>query len=396
MVKYNFDTVYSRPDSEKWMEQRRKFGVDGLVSLWEADMDFQSPEPVVQALVDRAKTGIYGYVHKPETYNHAIIEWISRRHGWTPQTEWLLHSPMLMTAVLLYLKRFCAPEDKVVFQTPIYYPFYDVVKYAGREALFNPLIHNEKTCRYNMDFDNLEQQFQKGGKVFILCTPHNPAGMVWTREELLHLGQLCQKYDVRVIADEAHADFTFHGHTYTPFASLGEDFRHRSMTLLSPGKTFNLAGTHQAVIIIPDPETRAEMGKQIGMLDIEKNNCFSLVAVEAGYRGGEDWLRQAMAYIETNMEYVIHFCREQIPEIKAVKPEGTYLMWLDCRGFGFSSGDELGKFMTHRAHVGLCEGYWFGEQGAGFERLNVACPRSVLAQAMEQIANAAEELRRRK
>ncbi len=393
MEKYDFNVVYPRNDSEKWMELQRKFGSEGLVSLWEADMDFRSAEPIVQALTERARSGIYGYVHKGPSYNEAIAAWTAARHHWRIDTDWLLHAPMVMTAVLFFLRRFSAPGEKVVFQTPIYYPFYDIVKYAEREALYSPLRYNEEAHRYDMDFEDLERQFRNGGKIFILVNPHNPAGMVWSRSDLERVGELCLRYDVKVIADEAHADFVFGARPYTPFASLSPELAAVSMTLLSPGKTFNLAGTHQAVIIVPDGAMRAELARQIGMLDIEKNNCFSLVAVEAGYRAGGEWLRQVMAYIDSNMDYVIDFCRTRIPEIRAVKPEGTYLMWLDCRGLGFRDGPALGDFMVHQARVGLCEGYWFGEQGAGFERLNVACPRATLSEGLERIAAAVEKRR---
>ena len=389
---YDFDTVYERKDSEKWMEQMRKFGADGLVSLWEADMDFKTAPPIIEAVTEKARQGIYGYVHKSPSYNEAICVWVKKKHGWEIEPSWISHTPMLMTAVLEYLREFTEPGEKMVYHTPVYYPFYDVVPNAGREAIFSPMTYNGS--RYEIDFEDLEEKFKtKGVKVYALLNPHNPGGTIWSKDELIRLGNLCLKYGISVISDEAHSDLALGGREFVPFASICKEFADITMTLHSPGKTFNLAGTHQAVIIISNEAVRKRFDKRIGMMDIEKNNCFSLVAVEAGYRHGEDWLKHAMAYIESNMDYVVDFCKNRIPEIKAVKPEGTYLMWLDCWEL-FTDGKALGEFMVGKAKVGFAEGYWFGEGAAGFERLNAACPRKTLEKAMEQIEKAVIELRK--
>lgn len=387
---YDFDTEYPRTNSEKWMELERKFGAEGLIPLWEADMDFRSPKPVIDALVMRAEEGIFGYVHKSGSYNEAIAAWIASKHGVCIDPSWILHAPMVMTAIHLFLDEFSKPGDRIVLQTPAYYPFYDVIPGVGRKAVFNPLQLQEG--RYNVDFEDLERKFSEGARVMLLCNPQNPGGSVWTREELEKVGALCLEYDVKVIADEAHADFALFGNKYTPFASVLPGLAENTMTLLSPGKTFNLAGTHQAVILLPEEKMRSRMLRRLGMLDIEKNNCFGLVAVEAGYRYGGEWLSQVISYIEANMDFVIGFCKEKIPRIAAVRPQGTYLMWLDCRALGLGA-EALGEFMVKKAKVGMAEGYWFGKEGEGFSRMNVACPRALLERALRQIKEAANCLK---
>lgn len=392
MEQYNFDVVYKRTNSEKWMELDRKFGASDLLSFWEADMDFQSPKPVVDALVKRAAEGIYGYPHKPGSYNEAVRGWFSRRHGWQFPEEWMCYTPLLMTAVAIYIREATELGDGVILQTPIYYPFYDVVANTGRKVVRNPMKLVEG--RYEMDFDDLEKKIKEGAKLLVLCNPHNPGGRVWTRTELERAGELCVKYGVRVIADEAHGDFTWGDNKYTPFASLSPAFAENAMTLLSPGKTFNVAGTQQAVILIGDGKMRTRFQKQTGILDIDRNNCFSMVAVEAAYRYGEDWFDQVRAYIEANMDFAAAFCQERIPGIKAAKPEGTYLIWMDCRGLGMT-GKELNRFMVEEAKVGFGEGMWFGPEGEGFERCTAACPRTILKEGLERVAQAVNRPRQK-
>jgi len=385
MFVYDFDAVYPRTNSEKWMELDQRFGATDLVALWEADMDFRSAQPIVEALIERASEGIYGYVHKPASYNEAITAWYRDRHNFLIESEWLLHAPMAMAAVVIFLRLFTRPGDGIAIQTPAYYPFYGVIEGAGRTIVRNPLIYRDG--KYEMDLENLEQAFKLGAKVFVLCNPQNPGGRVWTTAELRAVGDLCRRYGAKVIADEVHADLCRRDHRYVAYSSVAPEFRDASMTLLSPGKTFNLAGIHQAVAIIPDPDLREPFASEISLLEIEKNNCFSTVAVEAGYRHGGGWLDQALAYIEGNLLYADDFFRTRVPEIGATVPEGTYLMWLDCRGLNMNAM-ELERFMVEEAKVGLGEGYWFGPEGEGFERLNVACPRATLAEGLERIERA--------
>ena len=386
---YQFDQVYERKNSEKWMELQRKFGASDLISFWEADMDFKTAQPVIDALVCRAQEGIFGYPSKSPTYQEAVRSWFRQYHQWDFPKEWILHTPMAMTAVAFYIQEVTKPGDGVILQTPMYYPFYGTIQQMGRKIMRNSL--REQDGRYELDFENLEYLLSTGGKLVVLCNPHNPTGRVWTKEELIRIGELCLRYGAAVIADEVHCDFTWGSHRYIPFASLTSEFAQICMTILSPGKTFNLAGTKQAIILIKDEKIKERVLAHAELLDIDRNNCFSLVATETAYREGRDWFEQVSRYIEENMDFASSFCKERIPLIQARKPEGTYLMWLDCRGLGLS-GSELNRFMVEQAKVGFGEGIWFGPEGAGFERCTAACPRPILQRGLEQIESAVKKL----
>ena len=386
---YQFDQVYERKNSEKWMELQRKFGASDLISFWEADMDFKTAQPVIDALVCRAQEGIFGYPSKSPTYQEAVRSWFRQYHQWDFPKEWILHTPMAMTAVAFYIQEVTKPGDGVILQTPMYYPFYGTIQQMGRKIMRNSL--REQDGRYELDFENLEYLLSTGGKLVVLCNPHNPTGRVWTKEELIRIGELCLRYGAAVIADEVHCHFTWGSHRYIPFASLTSEFAQICMTILSPGKTFNLAGTKQAIILIKDEKIKERVLAHAELLDIDRNNCFSLVATETAYREGRDWFEQVSRYIEENMDFASSFCKERIPQIQARKPEGTYLMWLDCRGLGLS-GSELNRFMVEQAKVGFGEGIWFGPEGAGFERCTAACPRPILQRGLEQIESAVKKL----
>lgn len=387
-MKYDFDTVYERKNSEKWMELQRKFGATDLVSFWEADMDFRSAKPVIDALVARAEEGIYGYTTKSPTYKDAVCGWYSSRHGLEINHDWIVHTPMVITAVAIYIRCVTEPGDGIILTTPMYYPFYDVIADTGRKVMRNVL--KLKNDRYQIDFEDLEAKMKDGAKIMVVCNPHNPTGTVWTEEELRKIGDLCMQYGVKVIADEVHADFTWDDHKYTPYSSLSDEYRKNCMTLLSPGKTFNLAGTKQAIVVIEDEDIRKKFEKETEILDIDRNNCFSMVATEVAYREGGEWFEQVCEYIEANMDYAVEYFKEHAPKIKARKPEGTYLMWLDCRELGLS-GEELNRFMVEKAKVGCGEGMWFGPEGVGFERCTLACPRSILQEGLERICKAVNE-----
>ena len=388
-MSYQFDEGYERKNSEKWMELQRKFGASDLISFWEADMDFKTAQPVIDALVCRAQEGIFGYPSKSPTYQEAVRSWFRQYHQWDFPKEWILHTPMAMTAVAFYIQEVTKPGDGVILQTPMYYPFYGTIQQMGRKIMRNSL--REQDGRYELDFENLEYLLSTGGKLVVLCNPHNPTGRVWTKEELIRIGELCLRYGAAVIADEVHCDFTWGSHRYIPFASLTSEFAQICMTILSPGKTFNLAGTKQAIILIKDEKIKERVLAHAELLDIDRNNCFSLVATETAYREGRDWFEQVSRYIEENMDFASSFCKERIPQIQARKPEGTYLMWLDCRGLGLS-GSELNRFMVEQAKVGFGEGIWFGPEGAGFERCTAACPRPILQRGLEQIESAVKKL----
>lgn len=389
LTTYNFDQVLTRTNAGKWLDQKKKFGTNDLLSFWIADMDFQSPQPVIDAIKERAEEGIYGYAYRPESYFTSFQDWFLRRHTWNVKEDWLIHTPLAMTAITLYIQLNTQPGDKIILQPPMYYPFFDIIKKLDREVVVNPL--KLKQGKYVMDYEDLEAKIvDENVKMFVLCNPHNPVGRVWKKEELLRLGEICYKHQVKVIADEVHSDFTFGDHTYIPFASLSETNEQHSITIVSPSKTFNLAGLQQSIAIVPNREIFKAMKKQIYVLDMERNNCFSVVATEAGYRYGEDWLRQLLDYMEKNIEFAIKYCEENIPEIKPNRPEGTYLVWLDCKGLGLK-GEALNTFFVEQAKVGLASGHWFGTGGEHHARLNIGCPRSILKEGLERIKRAVQE-----
>ncbi|SEP30369.1 MalY/PatB family protein [Propionispora vibrioides] len=386
-MKYDFDTVIDRTNNfaAKYDEIGLKFGREDLVPLWVADMDFRTAEPIIEAIRQRAEQGIFGYTSRPKSYFAAVSEWLSRRHGWSADPSLMLHSPGVVPSLSMMIQHFTEPGDKIIIQSPVYYPFFDVVRSHGRQLLENPL--KNVNGRYEMDYDHLAELAAQGAKYLLLCSPHNPVGRVWHKDELVRLGQLCLRHGVTVIADEIHSDLVYSAHKHIPFASISEEFRQNTITCIAPSKTFNLAGLQASIVIFPNREYKARFDAILGNLDIRRNNCFSLVAVEAAYRQGEEWLEQVNAYIKDNFAYIGDFCRTHIPEIKPNEPEGTYLVWLDCRELGLNR-TELHDFMLNEAKLALDDGFWFSEQADGYMRLNAACPRSILTKALTQLKQA--------
>lgn len=388
-----FDRIYDRSGSNaaKLEEMELRFGRSGLIPLWVADMDFPSPEAVTTAIAERASQGIFGYTSRPDSYYEAMIQWYSSRHGWHIDKSWPIHCPAVVTALSILVEEMSAPEEGILIQSPVYNPFYDVIRGRGRRVVENHLIRDGMD--YTIDYEDLDRKLAEV-KLMILCNPHNPTGRVWRREELMRIGALCLKHGVRVIADEIHADFVFAPHRYIPFASLSEPIRDITVTCLSATKTFNLAGLQASFVIFPLAEERARFDQHLGVLDIRRNNCFSLVAVEAAYRHGEPWLKDLMAYLAGNIRFVRDFLSREIPEIIPNDPEGTYLIWLDCSALEMDDA-ELSRFMVQEAGVALGAGIVYGPGGSRFMRMNVACARTVLEKALDQIKTAVGRRRAR-
>lgn len=386
-MKYNFDEVIDRSDnfSAKYDELEAKFGRSDLVSLWVADMDFRAAEPIMKAIRDRAEQGIFGYTSRPESYYGAMKNWYKTRYNWDMEKDHIIHSPGVVPTLSLIMKLFTEPGDKIIIQSPVYYPFFNVVKDNDRELLLNPL--KKVDGDYYMDFEDLEKKIDEKVKFLILCNPHNPIGRVWTKEELTKLGEMCIKNNITVIADEIHGDLVYDGKRYTPFASISEEFRVNSISCLSATKTFNIAGLQASFAVFPDKEMHDKFDEFLGILDIKRNNCFSLVAMEAAYAKGGEWLDQVLVYIRENMKFVKEYCEKHIPQIKANMPEGTYLVWLDCNELGLSD-EALNDFFVNKARVALDGGSWFGDEGKGYMRLNVACPRATLEEGLDRIKEA--------
>ncbi|KIL35992.1 cystathionine beta-lyase [Cohnella kolymensis] len=387
-MKYDFDKVIDRTNtaSYKWDQSEKMFGRAGVLPLWVADMDFQAPKEVVEAITRRAEHGLYGYSFRTQTYYDAIIGWLSRRHGWNIEQDWITSSPGVVPAMSVIVQAFTEPGDSIILQSPVYYPFYDVIQLNGRKVVDNALVL--KDGQYTMDFDLLERQAQEGAKMLLLCSPHNPGGRVWSREELQRVGDICVKYNILVVADEIHHDLVFPGHKHIPFASISESFAQQSITCMAPSKTFNLAGLAAAVVIIPNSEHRTKYNQLLKTLSLHMESYFGLTAIESAYTYGDEWLDQLIPYLEGNLETLIQFVGEHLPQVNVIKPEGTYLVWLDCRGIS-DDPQTLKKLMWEKAGVAFNEGSMFGKQGAGFLRVNIACPRSLLLKALQQFAEAA-------
>jgi len=392
-MKYDFDAVIDRTKNfaAKYDELGKKFGRTDLIPLWVADMDFKVAEPITKAIQERAEQGIFGYTSRPDSYFEAIQQWLERRHGWATDTQLMIHCPGVVPSLSLLIQNFTQPGDKIIIQSPVYYPFFDVVNSSGRTLVENPL--KLVNGHYEMDYDHLEESAKNGAKLLLLCSPHNPVGRVWKKAELVRLGEICLAHGVRVIADEIHSDLVFSGHIHTPFAMISEEFRKNTFSCIAPSKTFNLAGLQASVTIFPNKEDRDKFDKMLGDLDIRRNNCFSLVATEAAYRHGEEWLEQVKEYIEGNFAYIQDYCQKHIPQIHPNFPEGTYLVWIDCQQLGMDK-DELHNFILNEAGIAMDDGFWFSNAYAGYMRLNAACPRSIIAKALHQWKNAIEKIAR--
>jgi cystathionine beta-lyase len=358
--------------------------------MWVADMDFRSPPAVVEAIVNRAKQGIYGYTIRTPGYYDAIISWQQRRHNWQVEQEWLSSCPGIVAALSIIVSVFTQPGDKVLLQSPVYTPFYKVISENGREIVNNELVLRDG--KYRIDFDRLEEQLRSGVKLMLLCSPHNPVGRVWQRDELMRLGELCLNYNTLVVSDEIHCDLVYPGQRHIPFASLSEEFAQNSITCIAPSKTFNLAGLQTSVIILPNRELRNRYNRALKARGLYPENFFGVTAVEAAYNHGEEWLEQLLRYLQGNLDFLTSYIAEHISEIKVIKPEGTYLVWLHCRALGMDA-NRIKQWMYHEAKVALIEGSSFGKNGEGFLRMNIACPRSVLAEALARIRQAAEKVR---
>lgn len=392
-MNYDFDKITDRQytGSIKWDFNQRIFGREDILPLWVADMDFQAPEAVVEALVNRARHGIYGYSDGMEGYYKAIIDWMQVRHGWEIQRDWITFSPGIVPALNELVRSLTIPGEKILIQPPVYPPFFQAIRNHGREVVNSKL--TLENGRYTMDFEDLEEKFASGVKMMILCNPHNPVGRVWERGELERLGQLCLAHDILVISDEIHGDLIYEGYHHIPFASLSPELAAQSIVCTAPSKTFNLAGLQTSNLIIPNAKYRQAFQASLNLTGIHFPNVFGITAMEAAYRHGEDWLEQLMIYLKGNVEFLMSFLERKLPQIQAIQPEGTYLVWLDFRALGMEP-KALHKFLVHKAGVGLNAGYLFGPGGEGFERINLGCPRSILEDGLQRIKTAVKGLER--
>lgn len=384
-MQYDFDTPIDRTHtwSIKHDFKKENGKPDDILPLWVADMDFRSPDSVVEALKKAVDHGIFGYSRADESYFDAVAAWYQKRHHLTLQPEWMTCTPGIVFALSIAVRAFTQEGDAVLIQPPVYHPFSRAILRNKRTLVENPLVL--KDGHYEMDLEDLEQKvLDEHVKLMILCNPHNPVGRVWTREELTALADICLRHHVYVISDEIHGDFVWQGHEQTPYASISEEACLHSMMCTAPSKTFNLAGMATSNLFIPDPEMRRKFRSELLDVGQENMNRLGLFACRAAYEGGGEWLDQLIGYLAGNLALVRDFCKNRVPQIQLVEPEGTYLAWLDCRELGMTD-DELMAFFSDEAKVWLDPGTHSGEQGSGFMRFNLGSSRSVIAQALDQI-----------
>ena len=389
-MKYDFDRVIDRRNTYSIKYDPASRGKpDDVLPMWVADMDFAAPPCVTDALVARAKHGIFGYSESDAAYYAALQKWFGERFGWSVEREWLICTPGVVNALYVAVRAFTKPGDAVVVQNPVYYPFNSAVKQTGRELLVNELVydrHAPNEGRYTIDFDDFESKI-KQAKLFIMCNPHNPVGRVWTRDELIRMGEICLRHGVTVIADEIHQDIVFPGRRHLVFAAVDERFSGITVTCTTPSKTFNLAGLLHANIFISNKTLHAQFKQEYANCGLSQPGIMGLAACEAAYANGAEWVDELASYLAGNTALIREFLAARIPAIKLIEPEGTYLAWLDFSALTLSDA-ELDNAITGKAKLWLNSGPMFGKGGSGFQRMNAACPRSVLQKALERLEKA--------
>lgn len=357
-----------------------------ILPLWVADMDFRSPPAVVEALKEAAEFGVFGYSDSGDAYFGAVRNWYRRRFGWEVDRSWLVETPGVVFAVCAAIRAFTSPGEAVMVQRPVYHPLFRSVSANGRVLVNNPLVYSDGA--YSIDFADFESKIVRNHvKLFLLCSPHNPVGRVWTKAELTRLGEICVRHRVLVVADEIHADFVYPGNTHSVFASLKPEFLNCTVTCTAPSKTFNLAGLQASNIFIANPELRRRFREEIGRGGLADLNLMGVAACRAAYEHGEDWLEELKRYLAGNLGFLREFLKERIPRIRLVEPQGTYLLWLDCSGLGLSDA-QLNRLLVRKARIWLNEGTLFGPEGSGFQRINIGCPRKILAEALSRLERA--------
>ncbi len=382
-----FDEVINRREVPALKVHRMVLGADGmgLFPAGVADMDFRAPQVVLDAMAQRLAHGVFGYETVPDGLIPALTAWMKTRHGWDVHPDHILRAPNVLNSLSMAANLFSDPGDGIIVQPPVFFDFADIIAENGRRMVENPLVLS--SGRYEMDFDGLEAcAADPRTKMLFLCNPHNPVGRVWTKTELAKLGAICRANGVVVVSDEIHADITFRDHTYTPFASISQADALNSITCLSPAKSFNIAACCAAFTVIPEETRRAVFKAENSRLTVNKNNAFASVAMEAAYKDGNPWLDSAIAYIEDNLA-LVRACLADLPEVTLIEPEGTFLLWLDFRNLGLSP-DDLTQFLRREAGWVITRGIAFGDSGAGFGRLNIACPRAQLGQALNHLKDA--------
>lgn len=388
MGKYNFDKIIDRHGTNalKTDALEELYGSSDLIPLWVADMDFETPHFITNALRERLEHSLFGYTVEPKEYWQTVIDWLASHHQWKVEREWLTYIPGVVKGIGMAINVFVKEDEKVIIQPPIYHPFRLTPLGNKREVVYNPLKRHENGS-YSMDFENLEKVADDKCRLLILANPHNPAGIVWDRDTLIHLADFCHKHHITVISDEIHCDMALWGNRHIPFATVSQEAADCSITFGAPSKTFNIAGIVSSYTIVPNEKLRHKFFSWLQANELDMPNMFAPIATIAAFSKGEEWRKEMLHYIEGNIDLVIDFCTRHIPEIKPLRPQASYLVWLDCRELKMTHGELLDLFI-HKAHLALNDGAMFGKEGEGFMRMNVASPRSVLLQALEQLKKA--------
>ena len=391
-MSWNFDETPFREGTDciKYDLRSETFGAKDIIPMWVADMDFSTPDFIVNALQNRLNHNIYGYSFRPQKYFQSIADWLVYRHNWSIPREWICFSPGIVPALNICTQAFTRPDDNIIVQPPVYFPFFSAVQSHGRNLVYNQL--TEADGKWSMDFDSLIASIDDRTKMIIISNPHNPVGRVWTPDELRRLADICLINNIIILSDEIHSDLVLPGYKHTPIASLSEKIADITVTCIAPSKTFNLAGLSTSSVIISNPVLRQYFNKKVDNLHIGNGNIFGTVASVAAYSEGHHWVDAMVDYVNRNIDYVVDFCRRLIPEIIPVPPEATYMIWLDCRKLGLK-GKELQNFFVSKAGVGMNEGSTFGPGGDGFMRMNVATAHMNVVKAMKQIESAVSAIR---
>lgn len=387
--KYNFNEIVDRKGTGalKVDALKERYGRDDLLGLWVADMDFKTGDFITDAIVRRCKNGILGYSIPPENYYDSIVRWVENQYGWVIQKEWLSFIPGVVRGIAFAIQCFTRSQDKIIIQPPVYHPFRLIPSKLHRKVVINPLI--EENGKYRMDFDGLQKLIDQDCKVLILSNPHNPIGISWDKETLEELADICYRKYILVLSDEIHADMCLFGNKHTPFATVSPKAALNSITFMSPSKTFNLAGVVTSHCIVPDPEIRKTFFEFLRAGEFDEGSIFSYTASQAAYEKGAGWRLQMLKYIESNILFADKFFKENIPEIKVIIPDASFLLWLDCRELGLKQYELVFLFINW-ARLALNNGVLFGKEGEGFMRMNVGTPRPILEQALLQLKDAVD------
>lgn len=389
---YDFDKIVDRTGSGDLKHEvlAERYGRADLLPLWVADMDFETPEFITDALRRRLEHSLFGYTVEPKDYWPTVQKWIKDHHGWDVKREWLSYIPGIVKGIGMVINVFTKPDEKVIIQPPVYHPFRLTPEGNGREVVYNPLKENSDGS-YSMDFDNLEEVADDKCKVLILSNPHNPAGIVWDKDTLARLAEFCYDHNILVISDEIHCDMALWGNTHVPFATASDKAAQCSITFGAPSKTFNMAGIVSSYSIIPNDEIRNRFYTWLAANELNEAPMFSPIATIAAFKNGEQWRKAMLHYVEQNIIFMEEYCKTHLPKIKPLRPEASFLVWLDCRALGLNH-EQLIDLFVNKAHLALNDGEMFGKGGAGFMRVNVGTPRPILTKALEQLTKAVAEI----